>query len=72
LPGETVPTCLAALAVDSPDRLAARLRKNDPPIIARIEYGLLCLDPRTVLPEQEQTLIAAVLACLQEPGAVID
>ena len=72
LPGETVPTRLAALAVDSPDRLAARLRKNDPPIIARIEQGLLCLDPRTVLPDQEQALLAGVLACLQEQRAAID
>jgi L-seryl-tRNA(Ser) seleniumtransferase len=69
LPGETVPTRLVALAVDSPDRWAARLRDNDPPIIARIEHDLLCLDPRTVLPDQEQALITAVLACLQEPGA---
>jgi len=68
LPGETLPTRLVALAVDSPDRWAARLRENDPPVIARIERNLLCFDPRTVLPDQEQPLIAAVLACLQEQG----
>jgi L-seryl-tRNA(Ser) seleniumtransferase len=62
LPEETVPTCLAAISVESPDSLAARLRENDPPVIARIENDLLCLDPRTVLPTQEQALLSAVLA----------
>ena len=65
LPGETVPTCLAAIAVPSPDLLAARLRENEPPVIARIENDLLCLDPRTVLPSQEQALLAAVLASIE-------
>jgi L-seryl-tRNA(Ser) seleniumtransferase len=68
LPGETVPTRLVALAVDSPDRLAARLRANEPAVIARIENDLLCLDPRTVLPHQEQALVAAVLACARQAG----
>jgi L-seryl-tRNA(Ser) seleniumtransferase len=60
-----VPTCLAAIAVESPDALAARLRDHEPPVIARIENDLLCLDPRTVLPAQEQELLAAVLASLE-------
>jgi L-seryl-tRNA(Ser) seleniumtransferase len=68
LPGETVPTRLATLAVDSPDRLAARLRVNEPPVIARIENDLLCLDPRTVLPDQDRALVAAILAaCHSHP-----
>lgn len=65
LPGETVPTCLAAIAVESPDALAAHLRDNEPPVIARIENDLLCLDPRTVLPSQEQALLAAVVASIE-------
>jgi L-seryl-tRNA(Ser) seleniumtransferase len=65
LPGETVPTRLAAIAVESPDTLAARLRENEPPVITRIENDLLCLDPRTVLPAQEQALLSAVLACFE-------
>jgi L-seryl-tRNA(Ser) seleniumtransferase len=56
LPGETLPTHLVALAGDSPDTVAARLRTGEPPVIARIEDGRLVLDPRTVLPEQEATL----------------
>ena len=65
LPGETLPTSLAAIAVPSPDALATRLRENEPPVIARIENNLLCLDPRTVLPAQEQTLLSAILAAVQ-------
>jgi L-seryl-tRNA(Ser) seleniumtransferase len=56
LPGETLPTRLVALDVDSPDAVAARLRAGEPPVIARIEDGRLVLDPRTVLPEQETVL----------------
>lgn len=69
LPGETVPTCLTAIAVESPDALAARLRENDPPVIARIEQDLLCLDPRTVLPAQEQALLNAILTSAQDGQA---
>jgi L-seryl-tRNA(Ser) seleniumtransferase len=56
LPGETLPTSLVALALDSPDEVAGRLRAGEPPVIARIENDQLVLDPRTVLPEQEAVL----------------
>jgi L-seryl-tRNA(Ser) seleniumtransferase len=56
LPGETLPTRLVALAVDSPDAVASGLRTGEPPVIARIEEGQLVLDPRTVFPEQETSL----------------
>jgi L-seryl-tRNA(Ser) seleniumtransferase len=62
LPGETIPTRLVTIRTPSPDALAARLRAHDPPVIARIEADLLCLDPRTVLPAQEDVLLSAVLA----------
>ena len=68
LPGETVPTRLVAIAADSPDALARRLRAGDPPVIARIEDDLLCLDPRTVLPEQEDALLSAILAAVAGPS----
>jgi len=56
LPGETLPTHLVTLAVDSPDAVAASLRQGEPPIITRIEDNLLVLDQRTVLPEQEAAM----------------
>jgi L-seryl-tRNA(Ser) seleniumtransferase len=66
LPGETVPTRLVAVSAGSPDQAAARLRAHDPPVIARIEDDRLCLDPRTVLPAQEGTLVQALLTTLGE------
>jgi len=60
LPGETLPTWLVAVECDSPDTLAARLRRNDPPIVARIEDGRLVLDPRTVQTGEEKELLEVV------------
>ncbi len=66
LPGQTLPTRALALEVPSSDALAARLRAANPPIVARIEDDRLLLDPRTVLPEQDTTLIEVVRAALPE------
>ena len=62
LPGETLPTSVVALAAPSPDTLARRLRQGTPPVVARIEDDRLLLDPRTVLPEQDDDL----LRCMHE------
>jgi L-seryl-tRNA(Ser) seleniumtransferase len=62
LPGETLPTRLLALASAHPDQLARALREVDPPIIARIEDDQLVLDPRTILPEEEQALLRNLVA----------
>jgi L-seryl-tRNA(Ser) seleniumtransferase len=62
LPGATLPTRLVALTVASPDDLMARLHAADPPVIARIEADQLVLDPRTVLPEDEEPLLRAIEA----------
>jgi L-seryl-tRNA(Ser) seleniumtransferase len=64
LPGETLPTRLLALRVPSPDDLARRLRACDPPVVARIEDGALVLDPRTVLPEQDEELLRVLAQAL--------
>lgn len=66
LPGETLPTRLLALQEPSPERLASSLRHADPPVIARIEDERLVLDPRTVQPEEEDTLLKIVIAAAQE------
>ncbi len=60
LPGESLPTCLLALQVRSPNRFLARLRQLQPPVIARIEDERVMLDPRTVFPEQEGALLAGL------------
>jgi L-seryl-tRNA(Ser) seleniumtransferase len=62
LPGQTLPTALVAIAVESPDLLASRLRLENPPVVARIEGGELLVDPRTVLPEDHDALLAGLIA----------
>jgi len=49
LPGETLPTKLVALNVASPDDFLARLRRGDPPVVARIENDRVVFDLRTVI-----------------------
>jgi L-seryl-tRNA(Ser) seleniumtransferase len=59
VPGHALPTVLVALGGPA-SRLAAALRRGDPPVIARIENDACCLDPRTVLRGEDETLIDAV------------
>jgi L-seryl-tRNA(Ser) seleniumtransferase len=66
LPGETLPTWLVALHEPSPARLVRTLYHAATPIIARIEDDCLVLDPRTVQPEEEKTLLETVVSAAQE------
>ena len=61
-PGVELPTWLVAIdkAGTTPDSLEAALRRQTPPIIARIERDRLLLDLRTVLPEQDSALVACI------------
>ena len=60
LPGETLPTRLLALAVDAPNALAARLRAENPPIVARVANERVVFDPRTVLVEEDAALVRGI------------
>lgn len=60
LPGETLPTRVVALQVPSPDAFVKILRANTPPIVARIENNLVYVDPRTVLPHDENALCEGI------------
>jgi len=56
-PGAKLRTWLAGF----PDeRLAERLRANDPPIIARVAGSRVLLDARTIFPEQVDTVVSAL------------
>jgi len=57
LPGETLPTAVLALPCADPDAFLARLRRADPPVIARIEDGEVVLDPRTVQPGEDGSIV---------------
>jgi L-seryl-tRNA(Ser) seleniumtransferase len=65
LPGATLPTWLVAVTHPGLDGVAAALRASQPPVIGRIGDGRLLLDPRTVLPGQEEDLLRAVVETAQ-------
>jgi L-seryl-tRNA(Ser) seleniumtransferase len=66
LPEETLPTYLLALESRHPNALADQLREAVLPIIARVENDRVVIDPRTVLPGQEQPLLNSLKAALGE------
>jgi L-seryl-tRNA(Ser) seleniumtransferase len=63
-PGSALPTRLIALRPGhiSSDNLAAALRNRRIPIIARIENDRVVLDLRTVAPEEDEGVVAALRA----------
>jgi L-seryl-tRNA(Ser) seleniumtransferase len=65
-PTSSLPTFLLAVTAQSlsADELAARLRRNDPPIVARVEEGRVLLDLRTVLGTAEEAQIVRALLSL--------
>ena len=64
LPGETLPTFVLAVAPGDSgigaEELLRRLRRQPTPVIARIEDGRVLLDPRTVAPDEDPELLAAL------------
>lgn len=64
LPEVTVPTFVLALPPRDADALAAQLRRGDPAVVGRIEDGRVLLDPRTVMPTEDDALLRAVTAAL--------
>ena len=64
LPGQTLQTVLVAVAHPRPNDLAAALRANNPPVVGRVEDGLLVVDLRTVAPHDDLALTAALQAAL--------
>jgi L-seryl-tRNA(Ser) seleniumtransferase len=65
-PGVDLPTTLVAVATDSADALLARLRAQQPPVIARAADGCVLLDPRT-LRDDEVAAVAEALRAARAP-----
>ncbi len=67
LPEQGLPTRLVALAPQgmSPDELALRLRRQSPPVFARIQEDCVLVDPRTLLDGDEEPLVKAIMAALK-------
>ncbi|BBZ46961.1 L-seryl-tRNA(Sec) selenium transferase [Mycobacterium parmense] len=76
LPGAVAVDCVAAVGgggapgvelpsagVSLPEPYAAALRRGSPPVVGRLEAGRCLLDLRTVAPEDDELLVAAVRAC---------
>ena len=68
-PGVEIPTVLvtAVHASRGPDTLAAELRAERPPIVARVAEDRLVLDLRTVRADQEEPLLQALTRVLNRP-----
>lgn len=62
LPGSTLPTRLVAIRLRGAkvQSLAQNLRQHRPPIIGRVAKNSLLLDPRCMLPEEEEILLKTV------------
>ncbi len=54
---------LPSAGVSLPESYAAVLRAGNPPVVGRLESGRCLLDLRTVAPEEDELLLAAVRAC---------
>jgi L-seryl-tRNA(Ser) seleniumtransferase len=61
-PGATLPTFVIAMSCESrsADELLAKLRSNDPPLVARVEDGRVLVDLRTVFPVQDDAVADAL------------
>jgi L-seryl-tRNA(Ser) seleniumtransferase len=66
-PTSSLPTFLLAVTAEgfSADDLSARLRRHNPPIVARVEEGRVLFDLRTVFSSAEEAEIARALLELQ-------
>ncbi len=63
LPEDALPSIGLALDFgEGPDVAAERLRRSDPPIVARIENGHVVLDLRTISPEDDDRVMSALRA----------
>lgn len=67
-PDAALPTTLVTFAAGAPgaDSLALRLRRNDPPIVARVQTGRVVIDPRTLTDADTATVASALQHLAQE------
>ncbi len=64
LPEVTLPTALLAFPPGDADARLERLRRCEPPVVARIEEDRVVLDPRTVMPGEDEAVVGAVRGAL--------
>ena len=68
LPGETLPSWVLSLDCGETGAVEVmrRLRESSTPVIARIEEDRVLLDPRTVLPEEDEQLLDALCSAVNK------
>ncbi len=64
-PGELIESPNIVLSVDEPEKIAKKLRENNPPIIVRIEKKSIKIDLRTVFPIEEKELVIGLKNTLE-------
>jgi L-seryl-tRNA(Ser) seleniumtransferase len=62
LPGDTMPSVALRVPTQAPSRDAKRLRTGEPPVVGRIEDEALLVDLRSVNPQDDELLLAALRA----------
>ena len=71
LPRGSLATSLVVVPAVAAEHLAALLRENDPPVIARIDNGRLVIDLRTVDPADDSTVLQAIAAGIGAAGRAV-
>jgi L-seryl-tRNA(Ser) seleniumtransferase len=64
LPELSIPSWAIAIASGSADHLAKQLRNGKPAVFGRVQDGRLLLDLRTVMPEDDKSLLGRILECM--------
>lgn len=70
LPDHALPTSVVAVRDPHPNELARRLRAGEPPVVARVARNAVLIDPRTLLPGDEDRLIEALRRARGEAPSV--
>jgi L-seryl-tRNA(Ser) seleniumtransferase len=60
LPGDVMESVAIVVPGERPERTAARLRSGTPGVVGRVQAGVLWIDLRSVLPERDEDVIAAL------------
>ena len=70
LPSQGLPSVAISLVSDriSEEELARRLRIGTPAVVGRLQAGRLLVDMRAVLPRQDESLLEALVAALENCG----
>ena len=66
LPNQALSTYLVAFEVVRPNAFVNHLRMGHPAIMLRIQHDQVCIDPRTLLPNDEMPLVQAITKCLKD------